>query len=189
MGIGAAVPIGAINILIMNTALKSYKSAVSIGFGAMSADMVYLLLVLLGIAVFFNNPFVLNVLGVLGSGFLFYMAYLIFKSRNEMPEVSTKAVNKKDILNSYFQGFLLTVINPYTVAFWISIAGYTANKELDTLFALLGMLSAIFLWITIMPYVVHRSKHKISRRVSCFISIGSSIILMGFAFSLIISII
>lgn len=189
LGIGAAVPIGAINILIMNTALKSYKGAVAIGFGAMSSDIVYLLLILFGVTVFFNNPIILTVLGILGSAFLLFMAYLIFKSRNNSIDTNVELVGKKDILKYYIQGFTLTFINPYTIAFWLSIAGYTANKDLDTVFTLFGMFCAISLWITLMPYFVHRSKHRISQKVSYFISILSGWILIGFAISLLFNII
>jgi L-lysine exporter family protein LysE/ArgO len=187
LGIGAAVPIGAINILIMNTALKNYKSAVSIGFGAMSADIVYLSLILLGIATFLNNPFILNILGVLGSGFLAYMAYLIFNNRNNKLDTISTTTTKKNLIKFYFQGFALTFINPYTIAFWLSIAGYTANKNLDPYVTILGMFTAIVLWITLMPYFVHKSKHRISEKVSYFISLGSSFILVGFAVSLFVN--
>lgn len=187
LGLGAAVPIGAINILIMNTALKNYKGAVAIGFGAMSADVTYLLLILLGISLFFNNPMVLNILGILGSAFLAYMAYMVFKSRNTPLDTQEVQISKKDLLKNYFQGFSLTLLNPYTIAFWLSIVGYTANKELNISFTLFGMFCAIFLWITLMPYFVHRSKHKISQKISYFISVSSSIILFGFALSLILS--
>ena len=84
LGMGAAIPLGAINILIMNRALKDYKSAVTIGFGALSSDIIYLTFILLGIATFLNDPFILSILGVLGSAFLLYMSYLIFKDRHTM---------------------------------------------------------------------------------------------------------
>ena len=184
LGVGAAVPIGAINILIMNTALKNYKSAVAIGFGAMSADICYLLTILLGISTLLNHQSVTDILGILGSLFLAYMAYLIFKSRNDKLETKNKIISKRDLAKNYFKGFVLTFINPYTIAFWLSIAGYTVNKDLNISYTLLGMLSAIFLWITLMPYFVHRSKHRISQRVSYFISLGSSLILIGFSLSL-----
>ena len=187
LGIGAAIPIGAINILIMNTALKSYKSAVAIGFGAMSADIVYLLSILIGIAVFLNNPFIIDTLGILGSAFLVYMSYLIFKGRNKPLDTKAQIVSKKDIFKYYLQGFSLTLFNPYTIAFWLSIAGYTANKQLDTGYTIFGMFCAILLWITLMPYFVHRSKHKISQKISYWISCISSLILLGLAISLFFS--
>lgn len=184
LGLGAAVPIGAINILIMNHALKSYKSAVAIGFGAMSADIVYLLVILFGLASVFNNPSVVYILGLLGSLFLGYMALLVFQGRNKRLDTTEKVVSSKNLLKNYLQGFILTSINPYTIAFWLSIASYTANKTLDPIITLTGMLSAILLWITLMPYFVHKSKHKISENISYLMSLGSALILGFFALSL-----
>ncbi len=188
LGVGAAVPLGPINILIMNNALRNYKSAVVIGLGAMSADTIYLLLILLGMATFFNQPYVENILGVLGSIFLLFLAYIIFKNRNNISEKNKQSSLPKSLIKSYLQGFTLTFINPYTVAFWLSIAGYTAHKELELVITILGMLCAIFLWITLMPYIVYRSKHKISQNISYGFSIFSSIILFGFGFSLILGV-
>ena len=187
LGMGAAIPLGPINILIMNNALRDYKSAVTIGFGAMSADILYLTMILLGIATLFNQPFILNTLGILGSAFLLYLAYLIFKGRNKSLYTNTEIEQSKSLFRFYLQGFLLTFINPYTVGFWLSIAGYTAHKDLEPLITMLGMMSAIFLWITLMPYFVHRSKHRISQTVAYYFNFFSSIVLLGFGLSLAIN--
>ena len=185
LGLGAAVPIGAINILIMNMALKNYTSAVFIGFGAMSADFVYLLLILFGLVTFLESETLRITLGLVGSVFLLYMAYMIYKNRHNSVDTTQESVSKKGLLKSYIKGFSLTFINPYTIAFWLSVAGFIANKNLEPSFTLFGMFSAILLWITLMPYFVYRSKHKISNKISYIISISSSILLSGFAFSLV----
>lgn len=187
LGIGACVPIGPINILIMNHALKNYKSAVVFGVGAMSTDILYLAIILLGLATFVNNPLMLQLLGLLGGLFLAYMAYTIFKGRNSPLVTKDKVVSKKSLVKNYLQGFILTSVNPYTVVFWLSIAGYTVNKSLDTTMLIVGMFSSILLWITLMPYFVHKSKHKISQRVSYYISLGSSLLLGFFAVSLLVN--
>ncbi|CAA6812978.1 MAG: Transporter, LysE family [uncultured Sulfurovum sp.] len=187
LGLGAAVPLGPINILIMNHALKSYKSAVSIGFGAMSADMIYLLLILLGVATVLNNTFFTIGLGILGSLFLAYMAYSIFKGRHNSLDKSEKIASKKSLIKYYLQGLVLTGLNPYTIAFWLSIAGYTVNQNLNPIFTVVGMFCAILLWITLMPYLVHKSKHKISAKVSYYMSMGSTVLLGFFALSLLIN--
>lgn len=187
LGMGAAIPLGPINILLMNTALRDYKRAVTIGFGALSADTLYLTLILLGLATFFNQPILLNILGILGSAFLLYMSYHIFKYRNNILETKNHSAPKKSLIKFYLQGFTLTFVNPYTVAFWLSIAGYTAHKDLDPIITVVGMLCAIFLWVTLMPYFVHSSKHRISQKVSYYLSISSSIVLLGFGLSLIIN--
>lgn len=187
LGVGAAVPLGPINILIMNTALRNYPSAVAIGFGALSADVLYLSLILLGVATILDHAVILGVLGLLGSLFLYYLAYLIFKGRHKTLEITEQDLNSKTLIKYYIQGFILTFINPYTVAFWLSIAAYTANKEMDTIFTIVGMLTAIFLWITVMPYAVHLSKHRISQKVSYNLSLFSSLLLFGFGSSLLIN--
>ena len=188
LGLGAAVPLGPINILIMNHALKSYKSAVSIGFGAMSADMIYLLLILLGVATVLNNTLFTIGLGVLGSLFLAYMAYSIFKGRHNSLDKSEELASKKGLLKYYVQGLVLTGLNPYTIAFWLSIAGYTVNQNLNPMFTIVGMFFAILLWIILMPYFVHKSKHKISAKVSYYMSMGSTILFGFFALSLFINV-
>jgi len=187
LGLGAAVPIGAINILIMNHALKSYPSAVAIGAGAMSADVFYLLLILLGLTPFLDTAMVSNALGILGTLFLATMAYLIFKGRHNILEKEEVNMTKRTLFKNYLKGFLLTSVNPYTVAFWLSVAGYVANQKLDFTYTTLGLLSAILLWITLMPYFVHRSRHRISQRISYYISVGSTVILGFFAVLLFIS--
>ena len=187
LGMGASIPLGPINILIMNNALREYKSAVAIGFGAMSADLLYLSLLLLGIATFFDQPYILNILGVLGSTFLLYMAYLIFKSRNNTLNANKETTTSKSRIASYLQGFALTFVNPYTVAFWLSIASYTAHKNLEPVIAIVGMLCALLLWITLMPYFVHRSKHRISQKMTYYFNIFSSIVLLGFGLSLLMN--
>ena len=181
LGLGAAVPLGPVNILIMNSALKSYSAAVVLGFGAMSADILYLVLILAGLAGFMNNPGLLNAIGVFGSVLLLYIASVIYKNRAKTPTLQTPKIRTKNLFKTYTQGFGLTLLNPYTVVFWFSVAGYAANRDLNTGLTLFGLISGITLWTTVMPYVVHRSKHKIPQSASKYLSIFSALILFGFA--------
>lgn len=190
LGLGAAIPLGPINILIMNNALKSYKAGFAIGLGAMSSDILYLSLIMLGMIGFVNNTFFLKSVGLIGAFFLLYLAYSIFKSRDKRVELNKEDdIKSKSFFKKYAQGFVLTLLNPYTMIFWFSIAGYGVNKDLDIWFTLLGMMSSIILWITFLPYLVHRSKHRMSQKVSVYLSIFSSLILLGFALSLLVDIV
>ncbi|MDA3909206.1 MAG: LysE family transporter [Sulfurimonas sp.] len=186
LGLGAAVPLGPINILIMNEAIKRYKNGVMIGLGAMSSDIMYLFLIVFGLIAFFNHPYILNSLSLFGGAFLLYLAYAIFKNRDTKIGVPKENVKGSSCVKLYAKGFILTAINPYTIGFWLSVSCYIAGKELDPYITLLGMLSAILLWITLMPYLVHKTKHKISKNVSHWISIASAIILFGFGIVMII---
>lgn len=190
LGIGAAMPLGPINILIMNNALKSYKAGFAIGLGAMSSDIFYLSLIMLGMIGFADNVLFLKSVGLIGAFFLLYLAYNIYKNRDKKVELSKEEdIKGTGFFKKYAQGFVLTLLNPYTIIFWFSIAGYGANRESDVLFTLLGMMSSIILWITLLPYLVHRTKHKVSQKVSLYLSVFSSLILLGFALSLLVDVV
>jgi len=191
LGIGAAVPVGPINILIMTNALENYKNALSIGFGAMSADITYLVLILLGLFAFVKNGIFQTLLGIFGSLFLTYIAYLIFKNRNEKIELGPSKIKDghTKIVSNYLKGYSLTLLNPYTIGFWISVSAYISTKNLSFGFTLLGLFSGIFLWITLMPYAVHKTKHLLSHNMIKNISIVASGIILFFAIGMIANII
>jgi L-lysine exporter family protein LysE/ArgO len=179
LGLGAAVPLGPINVLIMSNALRRYGAAVALGSGAMSADITYLLLILLGLFRFMEDPAIKLVMAVAGSAFLLYLSWLIFKGRNE--PVHLQKIEKAQIFYNWLKGYTLTLLNPYTVIFWLSVSAYIATKNLDPLFTVLGLFSAIFLWITLMPLAIHMTKHLFSQRVVTLFSVVSAAILAFFA--------
>ncbi len=188
LGIGAAIPIGPINILIINEALISYKNAVFIGAGAMSADLTYLSLILLGLLNKIQKSHnILVFMGIMGSIFLIYLSYGIFKKRNILPEISNSQAHQKGIVNSYFKGYSLTLLNPYTIGFWLSVTTYVATNGLNPIFTVLGLIFAITLWITIMPFAVHKSKNIIAAKAFKLINIISSLILLFFGVSMLIA--
>ncbi len=178
-GLGAAIPLGPINILIMSNALRSYPSAVALGFGAMSADTIYLLTILFGVMSFIKNPTIMLILGLAGSTFLLYMAWMIFKSRYNSLHLSQDT--KATIIPNYLKGLSLTLLNPYTIIFWLSVSTYIQTKHLDTIFTVAGLFSAIMLWITLMPLLVHKTKHLLSPKAITIISIVSASLLAFFA--------
>ncbi len=188
LGIGAAIPIGPINILIINEALISYKNAVFIGAGAMSADLTYLSLILLGLLNKIQKSHnILVFMGIMGSIFLIYLSYGIFKKRNILPEISNSQAHQKGIVNSYFKGYSLTLLNPYTIGFWLSVTTYVATNGLNPIFTVLGLIFAITLWITIMPFAVHKSKNIIAAKAFKLINIISSVVLLFFGVSMLIA--
>jgi L-lysine exporter family protein LysE/ArgO len=179
LGLGAAVPLGPINVLIMSNALRHYGAAVALGSGAMSADITYLLLILLGLFHFMENPSIKLIMAVAGSAFLLYLAWLIFKGRNE--PIHLQKIEKPRLLSNWLKGYTLTLLNPYTVIFWLSVSAYIAAKNLDPLFTVLGLLSAILCWITLMPLAIHKTKHLFSQRIVTLFSVTSAAILAFFA--------
>ncbi len=183
LGIGAAVPLGPINVLIMSYALRSYPEAVAIGAGAMSADITYLTLVSLGFIWFMKIKMVSIIFSIAGGVFLLYLAWLIFKERKK--QIKSKKIEKSSIIKNYLKGLSLTLLNPYTVLFWMSVSAYISSKHLDIKLAILGLFSSIVLWISLMPLAIYKSKHLISQKIAESFSVVSSLILAFFALSMV----
>ena len=180
LGVGAAVPLGPINILIMNRALKSYTLAVMTGFGALSADLCYILLLTLGLGSFLQESILLKILGFFGSAFLIYLAYSLFVKRDECIYELKRDASKGRMLKTYISGYLLTLLNPYTIAFWTSVSVFVVSKDEYRFLIILGMITAILSWITIMPYIIHKTKHRLSQSFYSKVSLIAAFILFGF---------
>lgn len=182
LGLGASIPLGPINILIMNEALRSYKKAVAIGFGAMSADITYLILIFYGITNYLQEALFLNILSLVGGCFLFFLSFLIFKGRNKQIE-QEKVLQESGIFLKYIKGYILTLINPLTILFWLSVTTYSTTTESISM-TFFGMIMAITLWIILMPYAIYTKRSLISHRAASIIAIVSSLIILLFALSL-----
>lgn len=183
LGFGATVPIGPINILIMSHALKKYNLALAIGFGAMSADMVYLFLMTFGLLNSFENPLLLKNLAIFGFIFLLVIGIALLKGAGQRLHVK-KDIKQKGVFTTFAQGLVITLLNPYTIGFWLSIASLAKSKQGDTKVLVGGVVVAILLWITIMPFIVHSNKHRISDNIAKYFSYFAGVVLIFFAFVL-----
>ena len=186
LGLGVSVPIGPINVLIMSYALKSYTKALCLGLGAMSADALYLLLSAFGVAKLLNSPDFFRVLAIFGASFLLYMAWQIFKSAKN--EIKTKSVDTDKIGSHgavYLKGFLLNLLNPFVIMFWLSVSATTAKIGGSYGVVLAGLVLGIFSWISLFPLVIYKNRKFVSPKVAMWLAYISALILVGFAISLI----
>ena len=179
LGLGAAVPIGAINVLVMNTALYRYSAAVAIGIGAIASDMTYLILILFGFLHFIQNLVLTKIITIIGAFFMIYLAWTIFKKRNE--PIHVVPTQKISLWRFCLKGYFLTLTNPYSLIFWFSVSAYISAKELNAVTTIAGLLLSTSLWVTLMPLAIHKTKHLISQRMATLFSIFSTIILIFFA--------
>ncbi len=187
-GLGAAVPLGPINVLIMSTAMRSYPSAVAFGAGAMSADATYLTLLLFGLLHLLDHPAVMIPLGIAGALFLLYMAYGIWQGRHEAIHLQ-KDIKPPSIFAHYLRGYSLTLLNPYTIIFWLSVSAYIQTAKIQPVWTILGMFGGISLWITLMPLLIHKTKHLFSQKTVTAISVVSSAIIAFFGLAMLVRII
>lgn len=182
LGFSAAVPLGPVNVMIMSAAVRSFWAAFAIGLGAVSADVAYLLLLAFGVLEYLQGQTAEKIIGIFGFCYLAYISYVIFKNANRPVTADLQGTELKFSKN-YAKGFFVTLANPYTVGFWLSVAGFAKSFE-NAGAVVAGLVVAIFIWIVSMPFAVHKSAKFISQNVAKWLNYVCAVILLGFAFFL-----
>ena len=185
MGLGVSVPIGPINVLIMSYALRSYTKALCLGLGAMSADMLYLVLSAFGISQLAKIPIVFACISLFGAAFLLYIALDIYRQAKK--SVQIQSVEHGSHVAVFGKGFLLNIFNPYVIMFWLSVSASIGRERFGL--ALAGLVCGILSWITLFALAVYKSRAKISDRAARAFAYISALILLFFALKLIYAVI
>jgi transporter, lysE family len=178
-GYGASIPIGPINILIVAYALRSFKLGFAIGAGAMLTDAIYLLLSHLGVSVFLKqNALFMEILSIFGASFLFYIAFITARGANKILEFNV--ASKQSLMRCFLQGVWINALNPFIIAFWISVSAFT-NSVQNQFLSLAGLIFSITTWIIFLPLIVAKSRKIISPKVAAVFAYVSAIFLAVFA--------
>lgn len=188
LGFGASVPIGPVNVLIISYALKSYKNAIALGLGSMSADVIYLFVMSFGYLKFLEQDFIKKILAIFGFIFLIIIAIMLFMNAKKKFKLHMQT-KKTNAFLIYIKGLLITLLNPYTVGFWLSISTFVGLQKItDIKYLFFGLIFAILLWVLLMPYIVWKNKRFLSEKVVVYFSYTAGCILMFFAFVLVYNI-
>lgn len=185
MGLGVSVPIGPVNVLIMSYALRSYTKALCLGLGAMSADMLYLALSAFGISQLAKIPIVFACISIFGACFLLYTAHATWHGATR--SVQPASVEACSGVALYGKGFLINLLNPYVIMFWLSVSASIGREHFGL--ALAGLVCGILGWIALFALAVYKSRAKISDRAARAFAYISAFILVFFALKLLYAII
>lgn len=185
LGLGAAVPIGPINLEIIRRNLSyGVVTGLVFGLGACCADLIYLVLLSYGWLSIFAKPEILAITGSIGALILLYFAYGALTAKvvhQHHLEIHFRPTLHKD----FFSGLMLTMSNPFTILFWASISSQvvslTVNQTHATLYGGLGVLIGTFGWVVALNTFIHFTKHRISDKVILILNKLGGILLLGFA--------
>ena len=140
LGLGAAVPIGPVNVQIARQALRSgFKPAFSLGCGAVTVDVVYAVMAGVGLERVARSGAVEWLLRVGGVGLLTYLGVMCLRSEREawrfdpIARNDTIAAPRPSAAGAYATGLFMTLLNPMTLAFWLiavpALAGPVGGGE------------------------------------------------------------
>jgi L-lysine exporter family protein LysE/ArgO len=188
LGLGLAIPVGPVTIEMMRRNLHyGLTRGLAIGFGASSADVIYLLLVLFGILPLIQGSvFLLHTLCLLGAVLLLWFAYKTIRQT-----AKTKAQNDRDggLLHCYISGFLIAFLSPFNLLFWLSVAAQFAalmsSVGRNYGLACIGLLGGTAIWFCGLNIVIHFTRHRLSPRIiRCLNWVGGIVLLVFAAYTL-----
>jgi L-lysine exporter family protein LysE/ArgO len=183
LGIGAAIPIGPVNLEIIRRNLR-YGTWYGLftGMGASLADVIYLVLLCLGALTLLQYPMVMRTIGIIGSIILAWFAYKAFCSQtvNAADDQTTPA-----LLRYLLDGFIITLINPYTILFWSSVSAQVslaAAADKNTLpLAGAGVVIGTIGWVFALNTFLHFTRHRLTTKAIKRLNYTGGVILLGFS--------
>lgn len=179
LGLGVAIPIGPLNILIMNYSLSFFGRGFALGMGAMSADILYFVLLSLGVLVVFDNTWIFKSIAIFGAIFLLYMAWACYKNASKMLAKISNTERGESLLACYLKGLGLNSINPFIVGFWLSLSSVVASSA-NWMIAALGVLLALFAWVLGLSILTSLARRIISAKVARIFSYVSAVLMLFF---------
>ncbi|WP_186645806.1 LysE family transporter [Fluviispira vulneris] len=179
LGIGAAAPIGPINIEIMRRHINiSWIHAVIFGLGACLADLIFLALLGLGLLELFSNSIYMPIFGIFGAALVFWFGIMSFRAP---PAESKRKSLNKSFAKQLLDGVLLTLLNPYNVIFWLSVSAQINNlisSQHSFFMGSIGTLTGILIWIILINLIIFFSKKMLTQKVVIIINQVSGAILI-----------
>ena len=145
LGLGAAVPIGPVNVQIARLALRhGFAPAFALGCGAVTVDVAYAVFTSVGVEWLTRQPQVEWALRAGGILLLTYLGVMCLRGERmawRADPVATAGGSApgpaatRGAARAYATGLLMTLLNPMTLAFWFiavpAIAGPMADPSSD----------------------------------------------------------
>ena len=186
LGISLAAPVGPVNAAQLNIGIKNgFFHAWIFGFGALLADILYMILVYFGVGQFIDSPYIKILLWSFGCFVLTYTGIESILTLHKI-KLNFRKENRIRLRQSLSSGFLLSLLNPLTILFWLGIFGSVlaeaSQKFTDSQLFLYSsaIIAGIILWDTFMAFLSSGARKFLSNEFLVIISIISSFSMLGF---------
>ncbi len=186
LGFLLAAEFGQVSVEVFRRALSNgFKEGFLTVLGAVTGDLLYLILTMLGVIIIFNDPSFLRILWILGAMALFYIGTSGVQDYIEKAEIRSDTERRK--MHPYLIGFILAFVHPLNLIWWATILSPIILKNmLETSWQIaflnaLGIHVGVLLWLVPFSFVVSISRTRLRKHHLRSVSLASSIMLMVFA--------
>jgi len=191
-GFVVSVPIGPVNLTVINHALrKGFRNAFFIGAGAIVAETLYATLMLWGHTSILDEHHARLVLRVAAIVVITALGirYLVFKpERLDASKVTAEKVEERwHHPRSFFLGFVLTISNFMLVVLWATLVTLlfahewvVPMRESRSLCAM-GVLLGGLAWFFLLAFFVSRAHRRVNNETLLVLVRGCGALFLGFA--------
>lgn len=186
LGVSLAAPVGPVNSAQIDTGIKNgFSNAWIFGFGALLADVLYMILVYLGIGQIIDSLFIKTILWSFGCFVLTYTGVENLLALHKI-EINLKSGKRIRLKQSLLAGFFMALLNPLNILFWLGIYGSVLAEtserlsENQLIIYSLAIIVGILLWDTLMSFLSSGARRFLSTRFIKLISLLSSLSMLGF---------
>jgi threonine/homoserine/homoserine lactone efflux protein len=184
LGISLAAPVGPVSVEVIRRGLKGgFSRAFLVALGSALGDAVYLLVIYFGLAELLLHPIAKMSIWCFGALVLLILGVQTIRGAWKPQEMkdSSLATNRNAIL----AGFLLALINPLTIVWWLGVFGVLlgSSNEPMSLGSLLHnstIILGVLVWFFCLSMMLHFGKRWISGKYLRLISVLAGLSLLGF---------
>jgi L-lysine exporter family protein LysE/ArgO len=160
-GLGAAAPIGPVNVEIARRTLRSgFAAGFFLGCGAVTVDVAFAILASVGVTPLMKSDWFYWPLAAAGFGLLTFLGIESLRGARQAARIDLLAPganipiaeNKTSVSGGYLTGLLMTSLNPFTWAFWFialpaRVGTITARPREDLPIICTGVFLGTIAWV------------------------------------------
>jgi L-lysine exporter family protein LysE/ArgO len=201
LGIGAAAPIGPVNVEIARRTLRGgFPAGFALGCGAVSVDVFYAILSSQGVKRLVDHTGFMKTLGYAGAAMLLWLGVMSLRAAwratttDPIVEAELHPPPRVAARNAYLTGVLLTLLNPMTLAFWfVAVPGtlgpITKEPSRDLPMICAGVFVGTLAWVVVftglLTLAMWRARSRgTTRRRHAWLALADAIggfVVLGFA--------
>jgi threonine/homoserine/homoserine lactone efflux protein len=185
LGFSIAAPVGPVGVLCIRRSMaRGFRSGLTSGLGAASADAVYGTIAAAGLTLVADFLVRQQLwLGLLGGFFLFFLGVKTFTNR---PALESAKQESGSVGGDYFSTLLLTLSNPMTIFSFAAIfSGMSAQSLPVFRFSAFLLVLGVFLgsasWWLILSGLVGLLRSRVTPALLGWINRISGLVIIGFA--------
>ncbi len=189
MGLAVAAPLGPVNIEIIRRGIsQGFRAALLVGIGSTVADLAYILIAYAGADPLSRQSGAGRLLFSAGAGVLIFLGLSAIRTAlrpGEDRPVAVPADGRFHRGRALVSGFVITILNPMTIAFWLGIlAAALAARPRDAIDVELlyigSLVTGCLIWVLGLSVALHFGRAFVGGRTMRVVSVAAGLTLIGF---------